>query len=94
MGTDKEFKVYTKFTCPDCGKTDEVIEHFEDGYGDGDSLDFYCECGAYFKKIWRIPEECIISRTREEVPETICKREGFPFRPQVYFTAIRRGDDK
>ena len=49
------------FACPGCGNLNEVTEEFADWYdtGDGDSLDFTCECGKYFKKTSRI-DECWI----------------------------------
>ncbi len=55
------FLVYEWF-CPTC-KRDHTAEFSCGELGDDDSenYDFHCECGSYFKKFWKVPQEC---RTR------------------------------
>ena len=45
-----------EWECPVCG-TPHVSEFSssEAGDDDMDSFDFYCGCGEYFKKFWRVP---------------------------------------
>lgn len=51
---------FTVFKC-NCGHHNRVTECFgeQSDLGDGDSLDFTCECGKYYKKVSRIPDEAI-----------------------------------
>ena len=60
--------LFIQFRCG-CGRENTVPEHFADWHdlGDGDGLDFECECGAYYKKTGRIPEEAKIKRWYEAV---------------------------
>lgn len=64
---DGESTLFLKFRCV-CGKEHLVNEHYGEWSdpGDGDSLDFRCECGAYYKKIHRIPDEAVLERWYEK----------------------------
>lgn len=60
--------LFIKFSCS-CGKEHVVCESFAEwsDLGDGDSLDFHCDCGAYYKKTGRIADDAIVDRWYEEV---------------------------
>ena len=52
--------LFIEFQCG-CQKINLVEEFFADWFdlGSGDSLDFHCGCGKYYKKTSRIPAEAI-----------------------------------
>lgn len=58
---------FTSFRC-ECGRENTVREYYAEwsDFGDGDSLDHHCECGAYYKKTGRIPRGAVTDTWFEE----------------------------
>jgi hypothetical protein len=48
-----------EWKCPTC-RTVHLSEFHSGELGDDDkdSFDFHCQCGDYFKKFWRVPQDC------------------------------------
>jgi hypothetical protein len=50
-----------EWKCPTCGKVHmsefDSVEPGDDNY---EAFNFKCDCGAYFKKFWRVPKECLL----------------------------------
>lgn len=73
MGVDYDkwpMDVIITWRCERCSLViKSLFREEEPGDGDYDSFNFTCLCGAYYKKLWRVPEHCRISREEITLPK-------------------------